>query len=513
MKTLKLHTLALFTLLCTARVHAAGIEDAVGGAMVLGRGGAGAARVNDFMALVLNPANLARAPGGGDLGFELRFPVLHACFDRDIDPNVEYKQPGAYEGFEGTESFGRVCNEAIPGPTANLGWSQGFGKWGYGIGVFTPAAVGGASYGRDTNVSWYPAEDEPFQVTTEGVESPNRQMGLKRDGVVAFLMLGAGWAPIPQLRLGASVGWGVASVYNKSVVSVLGGTFRDQEIMNELRANDYFIPRAVVSAAFTPTRYLEWFGTLNYQGDINAKGSAELTANGISGAPLQSCGVEAPGTHCKIDGVKLNVPFPTLETTFGVRIAVPRGTKKEVYDPMTDEYLDFEVDGSWAQTSKVDQFRVNLHNKLVEDEGVPKIQFANTEMATSSYPRQSTSIPKNWRDTWSVRAGSDVNVIPGKLALRAGWSWTQRATPVETMNIDYWPVQKIGMHLGATVRFGRVKLTAAYARLFYQTVQVRVGTGQVKDIASVEELKATGVNEGRFTARQNIFSLQLNAAF
>src|SRR5690606_34605131 len=150
------------------------------------------------------------------LGFELRLPVLQACYDREVDPNVEYKQPNAYEGFRGTEFVGKVCNDAAPGLTANTGFAQSFDSgWGYGIGLFTPAAVGSSRWGNDTIVSWFPSDEEMYQVTTEGVQSPTRQMGIERDAVTAFLMLGIAAAPIPQLRFGVSGGWGVASIYNK----------------------------------------------------------------------------------------------------------------------------------------------------------------------------------------------------------------------------------------------------------------------------------------------------------
>jgi hypothetical protein len=498
-------------LLCSDGVRAAGIEDTVGGGMGLGRA-AYVARVNDFMAIALNPANLAVAPRA-DFGFELRLPVLQSCFDREIDPNVEYKQPGVYEGFQGSESFGRVCNEAIPSPTANLGWSNSFDGWGYGIGVFTPGAVGASSYGRGTIVSWFPSESERHQTTDTGVESPNRQMGMKRDGVLAFLMLGLGAAPSKELRFGVSAGWGVANVYNKSVVSVLGGTFRDQEIVNELRVTDWAIPRVVSSIVFSPTDMLDLFAVANYQGDIDGRGRATLTANGIQGAPLKSCSAMNPGTHCYIDDVRLQVPFPTMEATFGARFGLPRRPRERVLDPMKDEYFDIELDAAWTQTSKVQDFKVTLHDKEVTDPDVPRIQFANAEDASTSYPRKSTLVPKRWRDTWSVRAGSDINLVPGVFTVRGGFSFTQRATPVEYMNIDYWPVQKLGIHAGTTVAFGRFKLTAAYARLIYQTVKVQVGTGGVKDIASLQEVQSTGVNEGTFRASQNVFSFQLNAGF
>ncbi len=507
---------ALFVLAATlpgARAQAAGVEDTVGGAVGLGRA-AIYGRVNDFMATWQNPANLAVVPGT-DLGFELRMPILSACYRRFVDENAEYRQPGAYDGFHGTEIIGKMCNEAAPGLTANTGWAKSFDSgFGYGVGLFTPAGVGGSKYGNDTIVSWYPSENEIYQVTSTGAESPTRQMGIERDAVTAFLMAGVGYAPSRELRFGASAGWGFASVYNKSVVSVLGGTFRDQEVLNEIRVTDWSLARANASVVYSPLAQLDLFGVLTYQSGINATGNAVLTANGIRGAPLKSCSDPTPGTHCRIDGVQLSVPFPTLEVTFGARLVVPRNKRERVLDPMKDELFDLELDLAWTQTSAVDRFDVRLHDKLVEDPDVPRIQFANAEDATFSYPRQTTFVPKNWKNTWTVRVGGDFQAVPERVTLRAGISYATRAVPVETMNIDYWPVAKLGLHLGATLAFlERFKVHVAYAHMFYQATEVAVGTGQVKDIASIDEAKSTGVNEGRFTAALNVFSLQLNASF
>jgi long-subunit fatty acid transport protein len=502
----------LVTGLSASTAHAAGVEDTVGGTVGLGRA-AHFARVNDFMATWQNPANLAVVPRN-ELGLELRLPFLQGCFDRKIDPNVDYKQPGAYDGFQGTESFGKVCNEAHFTPTGNLGWAQSFeGKWGYGVGLFTPAGVGTSKYGEDTIVTWYPSANEQYTPTNEGAEAPNRQLGLERRALTAYLMVGLGAQPIPQLRLGLSGGIGFAQVYAKSVVSVLGGTFRDQEVVNELSVTDWAVPRGNASVVVTPIPSIDVFGVVTYQGDIRAEGTSTLTANGIEGAPLKKCGDAKPGTHCELDGVKLDIPLATIEATFGVRYAMKRNASKPTLDPMTDEVFDLEVDLSWAQTSNVDQYSVQLHDKTIDDPTIPRIQFGNADDASFSYVRYTTGVPKHWKDTWSVRGGGDVQILPGKLSARAGVSWASSAVPVKYMNIDYWAIEKLGVHVGASMRFGRFLISAAYAHLFYQEVEVAVGTGGVKDIATIDEAKSTGVNEGSYIASQDIFALQLNAAF
>jgi len=77
-------------------------------------------------------------------------------------------------------------------------------------------------------------------------------MGIERQGITAFLMAGAGFSLLPELRAGLALGWGVASVYNQNVVSVLEGSFRDQEIVSELQVQSLFIPKATASVVYTP---------------------------------------------------------------------------------------------------------------------------------------------------------------------------------------------------------------------------------------------------------------------
>jgi long-subunit fatty acid transport protein len=191
-----------------------------------------------------------------------------------------------------------------------------------------------------------------------------------------------------------------------------------------------------------------------------------------------------------------------------------------VLDPMKDEFWDFEVDANWAQTSHVDQFRVKLHNDAIpdpddEDERVPGIQFSSAEEgASTSVPNKRVSIPKYWKDMWTFRAGGDVNVIRDRLSIRAGASYQTRAVRVPYMNIDYWPVQKIGIHLGMTLKFAeRFKATLGYAHLFYEKTVVALGTGQVKESVTLNPEMALPVNEGTYQASLDVFSLQLNAQF
>ncbi len=284
-------------------------------------------------------------------------------------------------------------------------------------------------------------------------------------------------------------------------------------MISELEVSDWVIPRAVISGVWSPIDRLQLVAVLQCQADASAEGRMELTANGIQGVPLQSCNAEKPGSHCYVDGVQVQVPFPTLEASLGLRFSRPRAGEGSSGDPLQDELWDVELDLTWTQTSQVDSIDVTIHDILPDRPDAPRVQFGNGAGASSSYIRFGSSIPKNWQDTWTGRLGGAYNLVPSRLALRAGASFASRAVPLPTMNIDFWPVRKLGMHLGATLALAAYRLSLGYAHLFYQPVIVSRGTGQVKDIATVNQAEADAVNEGRYDAVQDILTLQVNRSF
>lgn len=495
----------------TSQALAAGIEDTVTGGYTLGRA-AGVGSVNDFMAVWQNPANLALVPGN-NLGSELRIPIFKACFDRAYDSSATYKAPT--DDFKGNEHFGNVCNEGPIIPTGAGGFATSYENgFGWGLGFYAPAGIGALNFGHSTNVTLNPLENEQYPITTSGVESPTRYMLIRRRQVGGWLTAGIGWQPVPQFRLGASFGYGLAYINNTSMVSVLGGTFADQEVVNRVSAIDWFVPKAIVSAVVAPSDGFELFGVLTYQGDINATGHSDLLANGVKGAPLKSCRDENPGPHCRVDNVTLNAPFPTLEATFGFRYAARRHKRQRVLDPMKDEKWDFSVEGTWAQTSHVKNFSLELFDPNTKDADKPKVAFSsdpdNSQAVTQP---QKGVIPHNWKDTWGLRAGGDINLIPEAVSIRLGVSYSSNAVKPGYMNIDAFPVQKIGLHFGLTLQNDNQKITLAYARIIYKDTTVDVGEGQVKEIVSSNPLAANAINEGFYQASQDVISLQSNLAF
>lgn len=509
--------LACLGVLVSARgARAEGIETTVSGTVGLGRA-ATVLRVNDFMATWQNPANLAVVPST-DLGGELRLPLLSACFDRQQDrrpeADVMYRATIPEQGYFGSEHFRPVCNKGSAMPAGNLGWAQAFESgWGYGVGFFTPAAVPNLEYGDDIVVSQALTEaDEMLPYTMRGEESPNRFLLLKRQQLGGFLQAGAGVRLSPLVRIGASVGWGFATLHNRSIASVQGGTFQDQEVLNDVNVSDWFIPRALASVVVTPLPSLELAATLLYQGDVNGTGTVDITANGIRNAPRGNCrapGMENPGPHCRVDDARLTAPFPRLSATLGVRYAALRTGRQRALDPMRDERWDVELNGSWSQTSHVDQYSATLFEEAPE----ARVAFSSAERARALPLPGNLTIPYKWKDTWGLRLGGDYHVLAELLSVRAGLSYESRAIPTAYMNLDAWAVTRFGLHAGATVKLGKLKLSVAYAHIFFGSVTVPVGQGRVTEIVSVNPENAQAVNEGDYTASLNVLSVQANYAF
>ncbi len=492
------------------QAKAAGVEDVPGGTIALGRA-ANYVAVRDFMAVWQNPANLSLVLDR-DAGLEFRIPVLNACFDRFRDPDVEYKS---------VESFDKVCNEKKVFPTGNVGYAMSFDNGiGFGVGIYTPAANARSRYGDDTLVTFDQGRfDEVYPITETGKQSANRAMMLERNVIAAFLMAGIGYQIMPELRVGLSMGAGFASIHYKSVASLLGRTFVDQEVVTDVHVKDWFIPRMTLSVVGSPISALDLMAQATFTGDIEAEGYLDAKANGIKGAPRLNCRADDPGPHCRVDDVDLRVPYARAELYFGARYGFKRPGQD--YGPKSnlsrDEYGDIELDVYWVNTKNIDAYRLKLYE--IDDRGPARIDFTSDPRGTPAPLPPQAVIPHHWRNTYGFRLGGDYNLLPGIVSLRGGISYESSGARTPYMNIDYFVTQKVGLHIGGSVQLGdMVKLSVAYAHLFYPGVDVPVGEGRLPEIVAIpatppNPVPARAVNEGSYRPRLDVVSVQANVRF
>jgi long-subunit fatty acid transport protein len=486
------------------RARAAGVEDTVTGTEALGRS-ANFVRANDFMAVWQNPANLAALPGK-ELGLELRLPIFKGCFDREPDPAI-----AAGNGYLPTETFEESCNDAGPMPAGNLGFAMPLPRdFGFGVGVFTPGGVPKLKFGNDdVNAIALDQGSEPLPISMGKSESPARYLLIDRNTTAAYLMAGAGYAPTKQVRFGLSVGVGFVAIDYRNITSLYGGRFDDQNVVSNVKVLDAFVPRTTLSVAATPLDSVDLMASFTWNDDVSADGTLDVTAQGFDGAPRGDCSAAAPGPHCRVEDVKLEIPYQRFEVVIGGRYAQRRVKRERVIDPMKDEVWDVELDGLWSQTSHVDAYTLKIHD------GTPaqNISFSSAPDGAVRPLPQEASLFHGWRNTMGLRLGGDYNVLPSRLALRLGAAYESSGVPAKNMNIDYWPVQKVTLSLGATLAVQRWRLSIAYAHVFYESITTAVGTGNVREVVALMQDRAQAVNEGKYSASLNVISLQANYRF
>ncbi|MDB4985752.1 MAG: hypothetical protein JWN04_930 [Myxococcaceae bacterium] len=481
--------------------HALGVEDTVNGTMELGRQ-ANHARVNDFMAVWQNPANLAIVPGR-DQGLDLRMPMFNGCFTRAQDPSKEYLS---------TESFKKSCTSG-PGLTGNIGLVLPLPKnFGFGIGLYTPAGSPNFKFGGSDINTINPAPSDAGLTTSGKQESPGRYLLVNKTVNAAFLMVGAGYAPTRYLRLGVSVGSGIINVAYKNVTSLVGGSFTDQELTSNVQVTDAFVPRATASVAATPMDSVDLMASFTWNDDVKAKGSLDVVANGLN-APRTDCGSAMPGPHCRVKNVTLNIPYQRYEVVIGGRYAKRNKPREKVIDPMKDEVWDVEVNAQWSQTGHVDNYSLDIWSGAPGSAAQRNIQISTAPGTVVSPLPKTATLFHGWRDSYALRLGGDYNVMQNFLAVRAGISYESSGVPAKNMNIDYWPVQKVTLSCGATIKLKSWKISAAYAHAFNQSVNTPVGSGNVKEVVALNMPAAQAVNEGKYTSHLNVLSLQGNYTF
>jgi long-chain fatty acid transport protein len=529
-----------------APAQAGGFEFPAAGTRPLGRGGAFYARADSPLALLYNPANLASLRGA-QAGLDLHVAFFDACFDRSgtyaenagADSGTRFGSsstppPGGYDGVP----HPKVCNQAGPGYIPELAASYRIHEdVGLGFGIVAPAGVGNTKWGNADRGT----VDVPTSVHPEGeLPSPARYNLVEENLLIFYPSVGLGYSPHPMVRLGASFGWGIGLFDFTNYTVPFASEAFSTDIRTRIQAEDLFVPRLNVSAHVIPHENVDVMLGFIWNDDVEADGTLELTSGAYRDEPVQERVSRCSGTpyspdeQCvaPIDGMTLDAPMP-WKLSFGIRYADrirPRdagGDPTEVgapqHDPMTDERWDVELDVVYEMNSRVDKFVVEVPEgeQVVADEGLP-----------APLPERNV-IPHQWKDQVSVRLGGDYNIIPGRLAARAGFSFESRGVKDAYPQLDFMPFRRYGLHAGFTVRVKRFDISVAYAHLFQETTEVtenevdpgrverengeRVVVGQ-KGVPQVAATLTGGqppyiVNKGKINSDFDVLSVSVKYAF
>jgi long-subunit fatty acid transport protein len=482
------------------------------GTKPLGRGGAYAARADDPLALLYNPANLAGG-AGNQLLLNVSMAFLDSCYTRYSDPTntvgdvTRGSNGSAFDDADfSSVQWPTVCNDAIPTIMPTLVFSSRLSpELGIGGGLLVPSAIGFSSYGDPSDAT----------VRSGGVDvpAPNRYGLLESKIILLQPTIGVGYAPHPMIRFGASVQWGLAFVdfLNHTVVAGTEDTeSTGSDVRTQLTTSDLFVPGFNVSAHVVPHDNLDVMLAFRWQDAVKAGGHINFETGTYGNGSATEDG-PVP-TKTKVNDVTFEAPLPWT-ATFGIRYAdriAPRPhdpseverLSGRVEDSMSNEWWDIELNAVYTHSSSMDEYRIGLPT----GSSVDIRNSSNGTVSTVMSPVPTLNrVPHNWRDQLMLNLGGDYNVLPGLAAVRLGVSYETSGVNRSYMQLDYWPVQTFGVHGGLTVRLGRFDISLAYAHFFRQSVYVSPAEAKLPQLVAVGT--PSRMNAGAYESDMDVVSL------
>jgi long-chain fatty acid transport protein len=439
------------------------------GSEQMGRGGAWVARASDPLATMFNPAGLAGQPTRVTIQNNVIFE--HTCFTRIKAANDTTLDPLAGPGG----AYPRACNDISPTLNPQIGATIKLTeRLGLGLLVIGPSA--GA---EKTFPDFVPDGGGQLQA------APNRYLLIRQAGTIVFPTVGVGYEILDNLRVGASVSWGIARLKLASATVSLNtdNTTPGNDTRANVQVQDYFVPGFTLGTLWSPTPNLDVAGWYKLSDAIRARGDVGTAANyytrqnaaGVDkgvrygDTTFEDCGTGLSTRACAGGDnatVKLVIP---MEAKLGLRYHKPRAAAGDVHvrDPLATDVFDIEADLTWANNSAADTIQIRFPGDATGKGTLPVAGVAGGEIPPNADQK------RGYRDVIGVRVGGDYNVIPDTLALRAGTFFETSAASAQYQNIDFSASARFGLAVGGTyrIRFGQADRTSA--------VEIMAGFGHV----------------------------------
>jgi long-chain fatty acid transport protein len=469
--------LCLATTLASSRANATNAtEFPDNGSEQEGRGGAWIARASDPLAAFYNPAGLAGQPTR--LTLQANLSMQHSCFARVKAANDPTYVPDDGNVAPGG-SYPRVCNNdgVFPDPQLGLTW-RASDKVGVGLLVLGPSAIG--------NVSW--------PEFANGAPSPSRYLLIKAQVPYVTPTLGVGWEALDGLRVGASFQAGFAPMLDFANASVADQGFtlmsaspKSNDIFSEVHAVSSVVPGFTLGALWSLLPNLDLAGWYKWSAPIEAKGDVQTASGyfdpshkqpvvwGDTHVPNCNQPAGAPNLCDGGNNVTLKIPQP-MEAKLGLRFHQPRATvasgDRHVRDPIAQDVFDLEANLTWANDSTLDAVHIGIKTTNPNGDGsLPPTSGLPPGVATLP---PNVDVPHNFRDVYGVRLGGDWNVLPERLAVRAGAFFESQAANAAYQNIDFDAAWRLGFALGGTYRVAlggkSLDLMVGYGHVFFGTL-------------------------------------------
>jgi len=477
-----------------ATARAGGFEYVGPGAQALGRGGAVAARADDPMVLLYNPAGLVELRGF-QLLVDVNASLTHTC----VGP-----VPG---GLSDHSTCGRHRVGTLPQVAGALRIHD---KVAIGAGVLTPTLALPGRFGERDGLA------------SDGTAVGTRYQLIDYGTLGVFPTAGIGIKLAEWLRIGGALEWGIFSGDQTLAVRAIPGTDAERDTIARVHVTDWFVPAFTGSVHFVPAENLDVVGAVRVSDDLRGSGRINFRHTSLVD-PAYIDGLNGLGVENSYKVTKLTQHLP-WKLRGGIRYAsrlAPRPKTglgfdqhvfdKRVHDAFEDERWDIEGDA---------EYQINSRN----------------DRLTIRYEEQPFFLPskieKHWRDQISLRAGGSYNVLPGRFGVSAGVHYETRGADPDYAQIDFMPFTRFGLHAGVKFRFGgKIDVVASYAHIFQETVTVNSAEGAdtgggdssksatlssfgIKGTARLQQIAAQNdgavINPGKYRSSFDVFAFGVN---
>lgn len=480
--------------------HANGLEIPENGTEVMGRAGAWTAKADSPLAAALNPAGLAGQPTGLILNANLTYQSM--CFQKAgayPDPSANGGTKWESGGYEG-KAYPEVCksNKAKDiNVVPQLGFNYAVNsKLGIAIlPLWTPSGTGSAKW--------------PTEVDLGGgvtAPSPSRFLIVSKDAKIIMPTIAAGYEVTKGLRFGAAFQW-VITMFSSTLMSQ--GTQTSEESLtqgpkvntsSDVKFNQWFTPAAVFGAMYAPIDDLDIGAMLRYSADIVYKGktcdqknqalTSKPNCDVVITAPYYGKG-SGPSNTPSYTGAEIKefrLPQP-MDVRVGFRwhparkgVTLPAEGRR---DFLKHDAFDVELDLTYSKGSSFDQITVNFAPGQ-------NVFFSG---GNGGFVPENASITKKWKDTYGVRLGGDVNILPEKLAARAGVFFQTSGQDEQYLNLDFHPGQMFGFYLGGTVRATeKLDVSIGYGHIFVKAFDNTAEGGKLRALVATPADNPNGPN-------------------
>lgn len=473
-----LFAVAACALCVVSRAEAGGFYIGDVGTRGLARGGAFVAAPDSPLALHYNPAGLSLTKG---LNFELSVSMVNytATFDRQcpcVTDRDAFTDAEAAALDAQLEAGFQTARSSTPLYTPFLGVSYGFEPLDLAVGL----AVYGPTSGRHDYGLLGAASSPSFIERASG--KTTRYNALEAPNLEINYVLGVSLQPLEGLRIGAGLmlhqtGAGqTLHLYADSEIFSSGpeDPAADVPVVLDFLSDPSFSWTAGISYDVFFIPGLTLGGSFRAERNVNARGTidVDLQPNLADIATVDGNEVD----------VSLNIaPIARV----GAQYRLP------------NEFTA-EVAFVWEGWSVNDQIVVTPRNISFEIMGLGDPVVLAPIISE-----------RNWQDTWSLRAGGELEMFEPWLGVQAGYFYEPTAIPAEWLDPSRVDLDKHGLSLGLSTEVWGITLQASGTYVIMDGVTVTNSLARNSAVLGFAPQLRTTVGNGRFDAEYFIGSLSL----